>query len=75
MPSAYILAKDKLEQARAMMANEVWRDDQVDHMLNIAIARLIDLDKSLINGSVHCAANAAHQPIDMIAWSARPKGQ
>lgn len=78
MPSAYTLARDKLEQARALLANEVWRDDQIDRVLDIAIARLIALDASLLDCTPHRTSHAsrdegAHQPIDMIAWSARPK--
>ncbi|MCD7059167.1 hypothetical protein [Pelagibacterium xiamenense] len=73
MPSAYILAKDKLEQARALMANEVWQDDQIDRVLDIAIARLIDLDRSLIDGNLHCASHAGQRPLDVITWSFRPR--
>jgi hypothetical protein len=44
MPSAYVLAKDSLQQAQAILSNEVWQDDQVDHLLGLAIARLLELE-------------------------------
>lgn len=44
MPSAYILAKDHIEQARAMLANEVWFDAEMDQLLEIALAQLTTLD-------------------------------
>lgn len=43
MPSAYILAKDQIEQARAMLANEVWFDPQLDHLFEVALFRLDEL--------------------------------
>lgn len=45
MPSAYVLAKDSLQQAQAILANEVWHDDQIAHLLEQAIARLAELDR------------------------------
>ncbi|WP_421952862.1 hypothetical protein [Pelagibacterium sp.] len=47
MPTAYLLAKDRIEQARAMLANEVWYDAGMDHLLGIAVARLDELDAEL----------------------------
>ena len=47
MPTAYLLAKDRIEQARAMLANEVWYDAGMDHLLDIALARLDELDARL----------------------------
>lgn len=49
MPSAYVLAKDYLQQAQAILSNEVWKDEQVDTLITVAIARLHDLE------SVHLA--------------------
>lgn len=43
MPSAYILAKDQVEQARAILANEVWFDAQLDHLFELALVRLAQL--------------------------------
>ena len=47
MPSAYTLAKDQIQQARAMLANEVWFDTELDHMFEIALMRLEELDFAL----------------------------
>ncbi|HCO54715.1 hypothetical protein V6617_14385 [Pelagibacterium nitratireducens] len=47
MPTAYLLAKDRIEQARAMLANEVWYDAGMDHLLEVALARLDELDARL----------------------------
>ena len=47
MPTAYLLAKDRIEQARAMLANEVWYDAGMDHLLDVALARLDELDAKL----------------------------
>lgn len=44
MPSAYLLAKDQIEQARAILANEVWFDPQVDHLFELALYRLQELE-------------------------------
>lgn len=45
MPSAYVLAKDQIEQARAMLSNEVWHDAEIEALLERTIARLIELDR------------------------------
>ncbi|WP_417579895.1 hypothetical protein [Pelagibacterium sp.] len=47
MPTAYLLAKDRIEQARVMLANDVWFDADMDRLLGVAIARLDDLDARL----------------------------
>lgn len=52
MPSAYILAKDHIEQARAMLANEVWFDAEMDNLFDVALARLDDLDRKVFDDSV-----------------------
>lgn len=44
MPSAYLLAKDHVEQARAIIANEVWYDREVDSLLARTISQLVKLD-------------------------------
>lgn len=47
MPSAYLLARDQIEQARAILANEIWFDIEVDRLFELAQARLAELDRSL----------------------------
>jgi hypothetical protein len=47
MPTAYLLAKDRIEQARVMLANEVWYDPGVDRLLGVALARLDELNARL----------------------------
>lgn len=47
MPSAYTLAKDQIEQARAILANEVWYDPEVDNLFELALFRLRELEASL----------------------------
>lgn len=48
MPSAYILARDKIEQAKAMLESEIWRDETVSRLATALIARLSELDKRVI---------------------------
>lgn len=45
MPTAYVLAKDHIEQARAMLSSEVWYDGEIETILDSAIAKLIELDR------------------------------
>lgn len=45
MPSAYVLAKDHIEQARAMLSSEVWYDEKIESILDQAVARLAELDR------------------------------
>ncbi|WMT91466.1 hypothetical protein [Pelagibacterium sp. H642] len=52
MPSAYLLAKDHIEQARAMLANEVWFDPEMDHLFDVALARLNALDAKIYDDNV-----------------------
>lgn len=47
MPSAYLLAKDQIEQARAILANEVWFDPELDNLFELALFRLGELEGSL----------------------------
>ena len=45
MPSAYVLAKDHIEQARAMLSSEVWYDEKIESVLDQAVERLVELDR------------------------------
>ncbi len=47
MPSAYLLARDRLEQARAILANEVWFDTRLDDLLKLGLLRLYELEYDL----------------------------
>ena len=47
MPSAYLLAKDQIEQARAILANEVWFDAELDHLFVLAQTRLAELERKI----------------------------
>ncbi|HWJ89130.1 MAG TPA: hypothetical protein VNS12_13765 [Pelagibacterium sp.] len=49
MPSAYILAKDRIQQARAMLANDIWFDAVTDHLFEVALARLDELDAGVFD--------------------------
>lgn len=53
MPSAYLLARDNLEQARAILANDVWFDTRIDHLLDLAISRLLELDATIADPKIH----------------------
>lgn len=53
MPSAYVLAKDNLEQARAILSNEVWHDSEVEYLLDLAIARLVALERHIVDVVPH----------------------
>lgn len=53
MPSAYVLAKDNLEQARAILANEVWHDSEVEYLLELAITRLAALERHIVDVVPH----------------------
>lgn len=47
MPSAYLLAKDQIEQARAILANEVWFDAELDHLFVLAQTKLAELERAI----------------------------
>lgn len=47
MPTAYVLAKDHIEQARAMLSSEVWYDGEIETILGNAVAKLIELDRRI----------------------------
>lgn len=49
MPSAYLLAKDHIEQARAILSSEVWHDDEASHLLDCLADRLVELDSRLLD--------------------------
>lgn len=53
MPSAYLLARDNLEQARAILANDVWFDTKLDHLLDLAVSRLLELDSTMADPKIH----------------------
>jgi len=48
MPSAYILACDKVEQAKAMLQSEIWGDEEASRLATALIERLSELDKRVI---------------------------
>lgn len=48
MPSAFVLAKDNLQQARSILSNEIWFDREVDFLIDLAIARLWQLESDNI---------------------------
>ena len=60
MPSAYLLAKDHVEQARAMLANEVWFDAEIDQLFDAALARLGALDARVFDGPTVRNPRGAH---------------
>jgi len=53
MPSAYLLARDNLEQARAILANDVWFDTKLDQLLDLAVSRLQELDAAIADPKIH----------------------
>lgn len=63
MPSAYILAKDHIEQARAMLANEVWFDAEIDHLFDVALARLDTLDEKVFDDPVEVPSGRPELPL------------
>lgn len=60
MPSAYILARDKIEQAKAMLESEIWRDETVSRLATALIARLSELDKQVIENE-ECQTDAPNR--------------
>lgn len=62
MPSAYLLAKDHIEQARAMLANEVWFDAEMDHLFEVALARLNELDAKVFDDPVEMPTSLHERP-------------
>ena len=51
MPTAYRLAADKVEQAQAILASELWYDQQVTELLGALSARLGELDRKVLDVS------------------------
>ncbi|MAN77658.1 hypothetical protein OF122_16310 [Pelagibacterium flavum] len=74
MPTAYLLAKDRIEQARAMLANEVWFDAGMDHLLSVALARLDELDAGLSDDAPKVVPNPsqASPRIRLMPWLDKP---
>jgi len=62
MPSAYILAKDHIEQARAMLAGEVWFDSGLDQLFAMALTRLDELDAKVFDDPVVRPFSTAVRP-------------
>lgn len=50
MASVYMLAKDKLEQVRAVLAADAVYDAEADHLLALTIRRLGELDDLAVTG-------------------------
>lgn len=69
MPSAYLLAKDQIEQARAILANEVWFDIEVDRLFELAQARLAELERSM------GISTQPHELLQMPAMPARSRAR
>lgn len=44
MTSAYLHARDMIQQARTILTNDAWFDSEVDRLLDRAIIRLAELD-------------------------------
>ncbi|HWJ89108.1 MAG TPA: hypothetical protein VNS12_13655 [Pelagibacterium sp.] len=43
MTSVYMMAEDKVEQARGMVSGEIWHDKKLAYLLDIALERLEEL--------------------------------
>ncbi|WP_127144833.1 hypothetical protein [Pelagibacterium montanilacus] len=65
MPSAYVLAKDHLEQARAILASDVWHDDELAQIIERAVGRLDDLERRLFDSPCYAPGSALSRP----AWN------
>lgn len=48
MPSAYLLARDKVEQSRVMLSSDLWFDAELDHYFSLLLERLQLLDAKTI---------------------------
>ncbi|WP_196259457.1 hypothetical protein [Pelagibacterium limicola] len=68
MASAYLLAKDKLEQARAILMAEAWFDPEADHLFELAIRRLIELDNLASTGLVGPRPERPHNALALMPW-------
>lgn len=52
MTSAYLHARDMIEQARAILANEAWFDPDVDRLLDRTMNRLAQLEARAHGGAL-----------------------
>lgn len=69
MPSAYLVARDNIEQVRAILANDAWFDAQVEHLLVLAISRLQELDHMVaLTGEPYPGAPSRDQRRRQMPW-------
>ncbi len=74
MPTAYLLAKDRIEQARAMLAKRGLVRCRDDHLLSVALARLDELDAGLSDDAPKVVPNPsqASPRIRLMPWLDKP---
>lgn len=68
MASVYILARDKLEQVRAMLSTGASFDPEADHLFDLAIRRMVELDNLVSTGLAPEPGNQPHKAHILMPW-------
>ncbi len=68
MASVYILAKDKLEQIRAMLGSGGFYDAEADHLISLAVRRMTELDNLASTGLAPPPAGKPHNAHILMPW-------
>lgn len=68
MASVYILAKDKLEQVRAMLSTSAYYDSEADHLVDLAMRRMVELDNLVSTGLAPDRNRPPHKAHMLMPW-------
>jgi hypothetical protein len=68
MASVYTLARDKLEQVRAILSTNASFDAEADHVLDLAIRRMTELDNLVSTGLLPEPGARPHKAHISMPW-------
>lgn len=68
MTSVYLLAKDKLEQVRAALVAGPLYDAEADHLLDLAVQRLSELDNLAVTGLLPERTDSRRHTHALMPW-------
>lgn len=71
MASLYVLTRDKLEQVRAILASDALFDAEADHLLDLAVRRLTELDNLAEAGLSPAPQDASDTTRALMPWLRR----
>lgn len=71
MASVYLLAKDKLEQVRAVLTSATSFDPEADHILDLAIRRMAELDDLHTTGLAPDPGSRPYNVHNSMPWLGR----